>query len=1221
MKKWIIRIFGGLLTLVLLLFLGGLYLLGTESGTTFLISQAEKQLDGRLHIDTTKGKVLDRLELTNIVFDSPAGKAELGHLVLDWKSTDLLHLHLHILELTAANISYSSVSQSPEPEPEDNGPLSLPDLTLPITITIEKLEINDFVFHSSPDAAPLTVQNADLTLTWTKNGITIQKLKLLMPEASLLVQGKVNPVEHYPLQLTTELKTLDSALPSLQMSGKIEGDLQKLVVKESLNGDISAELNITIQQVIDALTWQGDLIIEELRPATFSPKIPGSLQGIIQTSGNLQHAAVTAALSIRDANAAEINWDANLDLQANLETLLLTINQLTLKHMDSAAQIALSGTADGDQHQDIRLNWQELQWPVTGDAEYSSTKGEVILKGSMDAYHLTLNAEIAGTQIPETSLEIITDGSTESAENLQLTANLLEGVIGVQGKVQWTPAVEWHLNIDGKDLNPGVQYAEWPGKLNWLIKTDGNIDDAGLVANVTIDRMQGNLRDLPIAGNGTIQIKPDDIHINDFRLSSGTAVVTAQGNLGKNSTLNWQVDVTDLSNLLPDGGGTLNGQGTVQGEMSEPQLALQLSGSNLIFPGLHMENITADADLDLSWKAPFNLNVSGTNLKSGNNLIQDFEIQGEGSREQHTVHLTANHDLANISLGLKGGYLQEQWKGMLNGFNIESTDLGAWKLTEPAEINGGKTEAGIDIFCLNREHADLCLKASWNKENTNTKGDIALSGFPLAWLSPWFPDTVQDLTGIFSLTAAANMQGKLQADLLAEITPGSIAYQTEKKEGSLPHEGMKIDIHIAEDALDADLFLSLNSNIIRGNLKSPDLLQTDIGSKARLAGEMFIDADKLDLIETLVADVQDLNAAVNANFKILGTLEQPDINGSGKINISNILIPVAGLELKNTTLDILANNKDLKINGLFNSPKGSLALDGTAVLDSSQNWPARFTLKGKNFRLINLPEIEVFLTSDLLLEKTNNLLSLTGDVTIPRADILLRDLPQGTKTASPDVKIIQDAEPEETKSPVDMKLKLTLGNKVHFAGLGLNAFIDGQLSITAEPDKQMLGSGAFHIKQGSFRAYGQNLDIETGVISFPGGPLSQPGINLRATRTVGGIVAGIYAIGPASKPRLTTFSNPPMSESQVISYLLTGSAPNDTGKGVSLSVGRQINNKLSVSVGTNIKTGDSEFVTRYRLSRKIHVETTTAGNGNAVDIFYTIERGGKKKKKEQEKKE
>ena len=152
----------------------------------------------------------------------------------------------------------------------------------------------------------------------------------------------------------------------------------------------------------------------------------------------------------------------------------------------------------------------------------------------------------------------------------------------------------------------------------------------------------------------------------------------------------------------------------------------------------------------------------------------------------------------------------------------------------------------------------------------------------------------------------------------------------------------------------------------------------------------------------------------------------------------------------------------------------------------------------------------------------------------------------------------------------------------------------------------MTGSGAFHIKQGSFRAYGQDLDIETGVISFPGGPLSRPGINLRATRTIGDVVAGIYAIGPADKPRLTTYSNPPMSEGYVISYLLTGSPPNDN-EGARLAVGKQINNKLSVSISADVKTGESEFMTRYRLNRKVHVQTTTGANSNAADIFYTIE--------------
>ncbi len=224
-------------------------------------------------------------------------------------------------------------------------------------------------------------------------------------------------------------------------------------------------------------------------------------------------------------------------------------------------------------------------------------------------------------------------------------------------------------------------------------------------------------------------------------------------------------------------------------------------------------------------------------------------------------------------------------------------------------------------------------------------------------------------------------------------------------------------------------------------------------------------------------------------------------------------------------------------------------------------------------------------------------------------EVLLRELPQGGKTVSPDVLIIQEIEEEKKKAPLQMKLKVTLGDDVHFAGLGVNAFIDGQLSITAEPEEQVMGSGAFNIKQGSYRAYSQDLEIETGVISFPGGPLSQPGVNLRATRTVGDIVVGISAIGPASKPRLTTFSNPPMSESQVISYLLTGSASNGTGSGAKLSVGRQINNKLSVAVGTDVTTGESEFITRYRLNRKIHVQTTTSKNSNAVDVFYTMELG------------
>lgn len=1209
MKKWFFRTSACLLTLVLLLFLGIFYLLATENGTKFLVSQAENQLDDRLHIGTSSGTLLGHLELADIVFNSPAGKGAIAHLLLDWKPAELFKLHLHVVEFSAADVSFSSTPAQDKKAEEKNSPLSLPELILPVTVSVEKLLIDNFVFTAAPDAEPTIVEKAELALLLDKNGIQLQKLQINIPKASLLASGHVNPIEHYPLQLTTEIKTLSPDLPSLTILGEYSGDLNKLELSERLSGDISADLNITVLQILDELHWQGDLEIKELQPSIFAPQVPGALNGKIKTSGNLQQATLTGALSMRDTAAVEVNWDADFDLQADLETLLLQINRLTLKQDGTTALIELSGITDTKGSSDISLRWQELQWPITGEPEYTTKKGTATIKGPLDGYHLIVSAEIAGKQIPEASLELTADGNSESAEDLTITANLLEGAIDLKGDVQWAPVVNWQLSFDGKNINPGAHYNEWPGNLDWLIKTDGTIENNKVTANVTINDLKGNLRNLPVAGKGKAKIKAGDISVSDLRLSSGRAVVTADGHIGDNSNLRWLVNIEDFSDLLPDSSGRLEAKGTIQGKMAEPKIELQLKASSIALKTISLEQLQADANLDLSWQTPFNLNLSATKLKSGANLLEMVTVQSNGTMEQHEAHLEASHELADISLGLKGGYSQNQWQGVLDNFNLESKDLGDWNLLKTAKIIADETAAQADSVCLNREDAVLCVHGSWDKEKNSTKAGVDLTGFPLTWLSPWFPETVQDLTGIFSLKATADIEEQIKADAVAVITPGTISYLTEKTEGSLPHEGMKLDLHVADKALDADLLLSLDSNTIRGSLQSPNLLQPEIGNKAKLGGKIFIDAKKLDLVETLVPDVQDLKGGIDADFQILGTLGQPDIKGSGKIFLSSISIPVAGLDFTDTTLDILAKNKNIQLKGKFISPGGFLELDGKAMLDSSQQWPAHFTLKGDNFRVIDLPEIQVFLSSDLLLEKKKDLLSLTGDLTIPKAEILLRDFPKGAKTVSPDVKIIQEIEEEEVKAPFQMKLKLALGDEVHFVGLGLNAFIDGQLKMTAEPGKQLLGSGAFQIKQGSYRAYGQDLQIETGVISFPGGPLSQPGINLRATRTVGDVMAGIYAIGPASKPRLTTFSNPPMSESQTISYLLTGTTPSDAGKGAALSTGRQINNKLSVSAGSNVKTGDREFHTRYRLSRKTYVETTTGTNSNAADIFYTIELG------------
>ncbi len=1206
MKKWLLRIAVGCFAVFILLVSGLYYLLGTQDGAQILITQVEKLLDKTFTVGTVKGKILDRIELSDIRFTHPSGDVEVGYLVFSWNPAELLKRHVHILELAANNVSYIAQSQKESSTPLAT-PIILPDIKLPVTITADQIAVHNFIFSKAPGSDIIAVSKADIAFSWNRDKIHIKQLQLNIKEGQLQAKGDVTPVGNYPLNLTTTIKTQSASLPVLTILGSYNGDLKNIGIVETVTGDVSANVAATLKNILNDLQWESDITIHELHPATFSPEIPGNVKGKLSAKGNLKKANITSTLHLRDDKTAELNWDANIDLEANLQSLEFVIRQLDLHHPKTSAHAVISGTADTDLTVDLLLNWQNLQWPITGKAEYSLPEGKSTIKGTVDDFKLFLSSTITGTNIPETDITLTTNGNTKEAKNIIATLKLLDGDVSLAGDVQWTPSVKWNISSTGKHINPGVHYPEWPGNIDWLVKTNGSLKDKNLSTNVSIDSLGGHLREIPVSGTGNLTIRPEDIQIHSLQLTSGKGVFSADGVLSEQSDLQWKADVPSLSDFLPNASGQLKASGTVHKKMKEPHMSVKLAGSSLQYNKLTLEQIAADAAIDLSWGQPFMLDIQATQLKAGDTLIKSISAKGEGTREKNSIHIEANHELADITIALKGAYQKDKWQGLLDTLNIASKDFGTWTSKKSSKITASATAASIDTLCLNRENADLCIEGTWDAKKKQSSGDLKILDVPLEWLSNWFPDTIKSLGGSFSATGSATMQETLQAKLDAHITPGKIVYQTSTNEGSFPHEGMKLTLNTQDGAMYADFHVSVDSNVVSGNIQSPNLLQKNIGGKAKLDGKLFVDAKNFDLVEALVPEVQNLGGVVGIDFTILGTVEDPDINGKGDIKIANILIPMAGIDFSDINLDILAKNKEISLNGKLVSPDGELTVNGNATLDKSQGWPVLVSLKGNNFRMINLPEIKVFLSPDIIFKKTNDHMSLTGELTIPKAAVLLRELPKGTQTLSPDIVIIQDKKTEEVKSPFNISVKIALGDNVHFAGFGLNAYIDGQLSILSDPGKQVMGSGSFSIKQGSFRAYGQNLDIETGVISFPGGPISQPGINLRATRTVGDITAGIFAIGPARKPRLTTFSNPPMSESNVISYILTGSAGNDVGKGGMLSIGRQINNKLSVSIGTDVKSGESEFITRYRLSRKISIQTTTGTSSNAVDVFYTFE--------------
>jgi translocation and assembly module TamB len=140
------------------------------------------------------------------------------------------------------------------------------------------------------------------------------------------------------------------------------------------------------------------------------------------------------------------------------------------------------------------------------------------------------------------------------------------------------------------------------------------------------------------------------------------------------------------------------------------------------------------------------------------------------------------------------------------------------------------------------------------------------------------------------------------------------------------------------------------------------------------------------------------------------------------------------------------------------------------------------------------------------------------------------------------------------------------------------------------------------------RSFGQELTIERGKVFYAGGRLTNPGLDIRASREVGDLTAGVDITGTAKKPVFRAFSSDPhMKEDDARSLLLTGATKDRAGAGdASVYAGRNITDKLSVGTNISVDGGEKEFIARYQLNRKWSIKTTSSSVTSGAELLYTI---------------
>ncbi|MDO9054136.1 MAG: translocation/assembly module TamB domain-containing protein, partial [Gallionella sp.] len=118
-------------------------------------------------------------------------------------------------------------------------------------------------------------------------------------------------------------------------------------------------------------------------------------------------------------------------------------------------------------------------------------------------------------------------------------------------------------------------------------------------------------------------------------------------------------------------------------------------------------------------------------------------------------------------------------------------------------------------------------------------------------------------------------------------------------------------------------------------------------------------------------------------------------------------------------------------------------------------------------------------------------------------------------------------------------LDMDLGDNFFIKGQGLDAQLGGALKLTAANGASPVSRGSVRVSKGSYSAYGQRLEIERGILNFQG-PLDNPSLNILAWRKNQAVEAGVSLTGTAQSPRVNLVSNPNVSDSKKLSWLVLG---------------------------------------------------------------------------------
>ncbi len=736
-----------------------------------------------------------------------------------------------------------------------------------------------------------------------------------------------------------------------------------------------------------------------------------------------------------------------------------------------------------------------------------------------------------------------------------------DGSLRASGRIAWTPAVAWNLDLDSDRFEVSLvtpPHLKLRGPISLRARTEGRYAGRWTTGSLLLESLDGTLRERSLSGHGRVTVRDGAADVSDLRLTWGDADILADGHVGEPYDLTVRAHVPDISWIVPGARGALGVDGTFRGDRVHPAVDATIVADSVVVRGYGVTHVDGVIAVDVASNAPGRAHVSAHGVAFGETTVDSARLDLSGTRRDHRIDIAVSRPGARLDVDAHGDFSDTEWRGSIDSLRVRESHMGTWLAHGRSPLHVSRSAVELDSLRLVSGDATVEARGTWARDDT-AHVFVSLGKFPMDGLAQRLPAGAR-VTGTLDGTATATIDAGGRITGRVALTPGP---------GTVTVAGVSTDYDGSVRAIaDSSGVSAVGKMALRRG--TVELATLDAGMKIAgfvagrdslgaqpLTGHLNADCGDIAPVVALFAPgLTHAAGTMTARLTAHGQASDFRISGNADLKNARVDVPGPGIRLRKASVSLVADGSgNMTLNGEATSGGGRIVVRAKSARAGNGLLQGTFSLKGDRFLIVDEPEVQIFVSPNVDVTVADRAANITGDVTVPFARIEIPEIPPSAVGPSRDVVLVEDTLSTKSRFEATTRVRVALGDSVTFRGLGLRARLTGSVLVNDRTGHPTMGTGEIQLMDGKYRAYGNDLTIDRGRFVFGGGPIDNPGLDVRATRaldshenvmTASGQLVGVKVGGTLKRPELTLFSNPPMQESEILSYLILG-RPLETG--------------------------------------------------------------------------